>query len=102
MNIEGDLMEYIYAALLLHNAKKEISESSMKELFKSAGVGADDAKLKGFVATLREINIDDAIAKAAMPVAVAPAHEEKKAEKKEEKPEVTEEAAAEGLGSLFG
>ena len=96
-------MEYIYAVLLLHNAKKEITEENIKNVLKAAGIEPDDAKIKGIIATLKDVNIDEAIEKAATPVAVAqaPVSEEKKEDKKEE-PEVTEEAAAEGLGSLFG
>ena len=98
-------MDYIYAALLLHNSKKEINEEHMKKVLSACGVTADEAKLKGLIATLKEINIDDAIAKASMPVASAApaaASEHKAEKKKEEVPEVTEEAAAEGLGALFG
>lgn len=101
--MKGENMDYIYAALLLHNAKKEINEEHMKKVLSSCGITADEAKLKGLLATLKEINIDDAIAKASMPVAAAAAPAEHKAEKKkEEVPEVTEESAAEGLGALFG
>jgi len=99
-------MDYIYAALLLHNAKKEINEEHMKKVLSSCGITVDEAKLKGLIATLKEINIDDAIAKASMPVAAAAApavaSEHKAEKKKEEVPEVTEESAAEGLGALFG
>ncbi|MFA5746152.1 MAG: 50S ribosomal protein L12 [archaeon] len=94
-------MDYIYAVLLLHKTKKEINEANLKTVLTSAGVHADDAKLKGLVSTLKDINIEDAIAKASVvAVAAAPVHE-KKAEVKEE-PVVTEESAAEGLSALFG
>lgn len=97
-------MDYIYAVLLLHKAKKEITEENVKGVLTSAGINVDDGKLKGLLASLKEINIDEAIEKASMPVAAgaAPATEEKKEEKKEEEVEVSEESAAEGLGSLFG
>jgi large subunit ribosomal protein L12 len=98
-------MDYIYAALLLHNAKKEINEENMKAVISATGQEVDEGKLKGLIATLKEVNIDEAIEKASMPVASAPAGETAKEEKKEEKeeePEVSEEQAAEGLGSLFG
>lgn len=95
-------MDYIYAVLLLHKTKKEINEANLKSILTSAGVQADDAKLKGLVATLKDINIEDAIAKASVVAVAAPvAHETKKAEVKEE-PVVTEESAAEGLSALFG
>ncbi|MDD3976017.1 MAG: 50S ribosomal protein P1 [Candidatus ainarchaeum sp.] len=96
-------MDYIYAALLLHNANKEINEENVKKVLTSVGISVDDAKLKGLVATLKNVDIKEAISKASMPVASATI--ETKVEDKKEEPEeevVSEEAAAEGLGSLFG
>ncbi len=96
-------MDYIYAVLLLHNAKKEITDENVKKVLTSAGISVDDGKLKGLLASLKDINISEAIEKASMPVASAPVAVEAKAEeKKEEEVEVSEESAAEGLGSLFG
>jgi large subunit ribosomal protein L12 len=98
-------MEYIYAVLLLHKAKKEITEESVKKVLTSAGIAVDDAKLKGLLSVLKDINIEEAMEKAAMPVAAgavsADAPKEEKAEEPEEEA-VSEESAAEGLGSLFG
>ncbi len=96
-------MDYIYAVLLLHKANKEINEANLKSVLTSAGVSSDDAKLKGLVATLKDINIEDAIAKASVVAAVpaaASSHETKK--EVHEEPTVTEESAAEGLSALFG
>ena len=95
-------MDYIYAVLLLHNAKKEITEANVKAVLTSAGVSVDDGKLKGLLASLKDVNVAEAIEKASMPVAAAAAVETKVEEKKEEEIEVSEESAAEGLGSLFG
>lgn len=95
-------MDYIYAVLLLHKTKKEITEANIKAVLTSAGVSVDDAKVKGLVATLKDINIEDAISKAAMPVAAAPVAQEAKKEEVAEEPVVSEESAAEGLSSLFG
>ncbi|MCX6804350.1 MAG: 50S ribosomal protein P1 [Candidatus Diapherotrites archaeon] len=97
-------MQYVYAAMLLHSAKKDINEAHVEEVLKSAHIEADAAKVKAMVASLKNINIDDAIAKAAVAtVAVgqgaAPHVEEKKAEEEVKK---TEEEAAAGLGALFG
>jgi len=105
-------MEYIYAALLLHAAGKKVTEEGVKGILSAAGVTADDARAKALVSALEEINIDEAISKAAVaPVAAAApaagatapaapaAGEKKKEEKKEEK---TEEEALAGLGALFG
>ncbi|UCE95430.1 MAG: 50S ribosomal protein P1 [Candidatus Bathyarchaeota archaeon] len=106
-------MEYVYAALLLHNAGKPINEENVTKLLSAAGINADQARVKALVATLDEVNIDEAIktapiAMAAPVAAAAPAKveekpEAKKDEKKTEKEEKEkEEAALEGLGALFG
>ena len=90
-------MEYIYAALLLHKAGKEITESAIKKIVEAAGIQADETKIKTLIASLQGTDIDKAISEAAMPAAAPAAvkHEEKKEE-------VKAEAAAEGLSALFG
>ena len=105
-------MEYVYAAMLLHKAGKEINEKNVSEVLTAAGVSADSVRVKALVASLAEVDIEEAIKKAptmmaAAPAtaAAAPAKEEKPAEKeedKEEDEEKKEEAAMEGLGALFG
>ena len=100
-------MEYVYAALLLHKAGKEITEDSLKKVLEAAGVQPDEARVKALVAALEGVNIDEAMEKAAAaPVAAAPAaapaSEEKSEEKKEEDDEKKEEQAVAGLGALFG
>jgi large subunit ribosomal protein L12 len=104
-------MEYVYAAMLLHKAGKEINEKNISDVLNAAGVTADDVRVKALVASLAEVDIDEAIksahlmtAAAPAPEAQAPAKEEKPAEKeeKEEDESKKEEAAMEGLGSLFG
>ncbi len=109
-------MEYVYSAMLLHSAGQEINDANLKKVIKASGAKVDEARVKALVASLKDINIDEAI-KTAAPVAAAPAAaeapataeapaEEKKGEKKEkEKPEDEEKAqedAASGLASLFG
>jgi large subunit ribosomal protein L12 len=97
-------MEYVYAALMLHKLKKEITEENVTSIVKSSGAEVNEAKVKSLVASLADVNIEDAIK--AAPVAVAaPAEggEGKKAEKKDEAAAgKSEEAAMEGLSSLFG
>jgi len=104
-------IEYIYAGLLLHNAKKPINEENLKKVLTACGVKVDAARAKALVAALSEVNIDEIIKAAAVPVATAPvataapaapATEAKKEAKEEEKVEASEEETAEGLGSLFG
>ena len=102
-------MEYVYAAMLLHKAGKEINEKSVSEVLTAAGVSADSARVKALVASVAEVDIEEAIKAApammaaapAAPTAAAPA-EEKKEEEPEEDENKKEEAAMEGLGSLFG
>lgn len=104
-------MEYVYGAMLLHAAGKDITEDSLKNVLKAAGIDADESKLKALTASLEGVNIEDVLSKAVtMPVAAAAApaaqpetKEAAKEEKKEEEKEaVSEEEVAEGLGALFG
>ena len=100
-------MEYVYAAMLLHEAGQKVEEASVKKVLEAAGVKVDDARVKALVASLEGVDIKEAIEKAsvapvAAQVAAAPASggEAKKEEKKEDKK--SEEQAAAGLGALFG
>jgi large subunit ribosomal protein L12 len=106
-------MENIYAAMLLHKAGKEINEETVTAVLTAAGVTVDPVQVKALVASLSEVNIDEAIKAAptmmsAAPAA-APAGEAKPAaappedkKKKAEEEKAKEEAALEGLGALFG
>jgi large subunit ribosomal protein L12 len=107
-------MEYVYAALLLHKLKQNITEDSVKNVVKAAGVTPDDVRIKALVAALGEVNIEEALK--AAPVAVAsgapaaaaappaggtgatPSGGEATSKEEEKK----EEEALEGLSSLFG
>jgi large subunit ribosomal protein L12 len=108
-------MENIYAAMLLHKAGKEINEETVTAVLNAAGVTVDPVQVKALVASLSEVNIDEAIKAApammaaapvaapaggaeAKPAAAAPEDKKKKAEEDKAK----EEAALEGLGALFG
>ncbi len=100
-------MEYVYAALLLHKLKKEVNEANISSVVKASGTEVNDAQVKSLVAALADVNIDEAVK--AGPVAVAAAAADAPAAggeaKKEEEPKdtgKTEEAAMEGLSSLFG
>ncbi len=106
-------MEYVYAAMLLHKAGKEINEENLTSVLTAAGITVDAVKAKALVASLSEVNIDEAIksaptmmaAPAAAPASAAPAAEKPKEEEKKKKAEeekAKEEAALEGLGALFG
>jgi large subunit ribosomal protein L12 len=96
-------MELIYSALLLHAAKQKVDEGNVTKVLQAAGITPDVSKVKALVAAMEGIDIDAAIAKAAMPVAApAEAKAEKKEEKKEEDMERKAEQAVEGLAGLFG
>ena len=102
-------MEYVYAALLLHKLKKEVNEANISSVVKASGTEVNEAQVKSLVAALADVNIDDAVKAAPVAVAAAaPAADAPAAggeAKKEEKPKDTgksEEAAMEGLSSLFG
>ena len=101
-------MEYVYAALMLHKLKKEITEENVTSIVKASGAELNEAKVKSLVASLADVDIEEAIKAApiaaAAPTAAAPAAGEgKKEEKKDEAADgKKEEAAMEGLSSLFG
>ena len=98
-------MQEVYAALLLHDAKQPINEENLKKVLHSIGSSVEETKIKALVASLEGVNIDDAIAQAAVAVTAAapaaggaPAKKEAPAEDEGKK---AEEAAA-GLSALFG
>ncbi|RCV63149.1 large subunit ribosomal protein L12 [Methanophagales archaeon] len=114
-------MEYIYAALLLHNSGKEVTEDGMTAVMKAAGVEAEVGRVKALISALNDVDIDEAMAQAqpayapaapAMPAqapAAAPETGEaekkgkkEKTEKTAEEEEKAEETGMEGLSSLFG
>ena len=99
-------MEYVYAALLLHELNKEVNEANLSSVVKASGAEVNEAQVKSLVAALADVDINEAVKAAPVAVAAAapaaeaaadaPAKEEKKEEPK------NEEAAMEGLSSLFG
>jgi len=104
-------MEYVYAALMLHKLKKDITEENVTSIVKASGAEVNTAQVKSLVAALADVNIEEAVK--AAPVAVAAAApaaeaagggEEKKGEKKEKAAAdgKSEEQAMEGLSALFG
>ena len=106
-------MEYVYAALMLHKLEKEVNEANVTSVVKATGAEVNEAQVKALVASLADVNIEEAIkaapvavaaAAAAAPAADAPAEggDDKKEKKAEPPSEKQEEAAMEGLSSLFG
>ena len=101
-----DTMEYVYAALLLHKLDKEVNEANLTSVVKASGAEVNDAQVKSLVAALADVNIDEAVkaapvAAAAAPAAAAATSDAPAKEEKKEEPK-NEEAAMEGLSSLFG
>ncbi|WP_094227877.1 50S ribosomal protein P1 [Methanolobus psychrotolerans] len=100
-------MEYIYAALLLFKAGKDITEETVTAVLQAAGVEVNDARAKALVAALEGVDIEEAMATAAVaaapaaaaPVAAAPAPVEEAAPEEEDH---SEENGMAGLGALFG
>lgn len=104
-------MEYIYAAMILHSADKDINEANVKSIVEAAGIEADDARIKALIAALEDVDIEEAMATTAMAAApaattgAAPEATEvadEPEEEEEEDDEASEEEAAAGLGALFG
>ena len=94
---------------MLHKLQKEVTEENVTNIVKASGAEVNEAQVKALVASLADVNIEEAIK--AAPVAVAAAApaaeaasggEEKKEAKAEPPSEKQEEAAMEGLSSLFG
>ena len=101
-------MEYVYAAILLNAAEKDINEENVAAILSAAGIDADDARIKALIASLEDVDIEEAIATAAVSAAPAAsaaapaAEEEPEEEEEEEEEEDNAAAAAAGLGALFG
>ena len=103
-------MEYVYAALMLHKLKKDITEENLTAVVKASGGEVNVAQVKSLVASLADVNIEEAIKAAPVAVAAAPATapaeggEGKKEDKKKDEAASakSEEQAMEGLSSLFG
>ena len=102
-------MEYVYAAMLLHSAGKEIDDDAVSAVLKAAGVDVDAARVKALVASLSGVDIAEAMATAvaapaaaAAPAASAAASDDAAPAAAEEEEEEDDGGGFEGLGSLFG
>jgi large subunit ribosomal protein L12 len=104
-------MEYVYAAIMLHKAGKKVDEKGVTAVLEAAGVKPDANRVKAMIAALDGVNIEEAMAKAAVAVAPAAAAAPAAAtatkaaaaeEKKEASKEEEEASGMEGLGALFG
>lgn len=113
-------MEYVYAALLLHESDAEINEENITDVLDAAGVDVDESRVKALVAALEDVDIEEALESAAAVPAgggaastteetateeEAEAEEddaEDAAEEEAEADEEEEDVSGEGLGDLFG
>ena len=114
-------MEYVYAALILHETDEEISEDNLTGVLEAAGVDVEQSRVKALVAALEDVDVEEAIeTAAAVPAAggssaggsaeaadeaeEADADEADEAEEAdaEEEDEDDDEDGGEGLGELFG
>ena len=104
-------MEYVYAAMLLNKAGKDVSADALTKTLSAAGVSVDEARVKATAAALADVDINKVIeetqlasasAAPAAPAASADTAQESPAEAKEETTEASEEDVSEGLGALFG
>ena len=66
-------MEYVYSAMVLHAAGKDITEAGIKKILEAAGVEVNEARIKALTSSLEGIDIEEAMASAvtAAPVAAA-------------------------------
>ena len=110
-------MQYIYAAMTLHEAGRDISESNLTSMLDVVGADVNESRVQALVAALEDVDIEEALESAvAAPVAAStpssPAvednsEEESVADDSEEEPEPPasdglDDSSSDGLGALFG
>jgi len=114
-------MEYVYAALVLHEAGKDVSEDNVTAILEAADIDVDDARVKSLVAAMEDVDVEEALSEAAVAApaggaggGAAPAaddgadeddeaaEEEAEAEEEDDDEDEDEGDAGEGLGDLFG
>jgi large subunit ribosomal protein L10 len=110
--VKEEKMEYVYAALLLHDARKEVNEGNICAILEAAGIEVDVARARSLVSALEGVDIEGAISTipttptaVSAPSTAVEAEEKEKEEKKkkvEDKEEKAEESGMEGLSALFG
>ena len=58
-------MEYVYAALILHETDEEINEENLTDVLEAGGVDVEQSRVKALVAALEDVDVEDAIETAA-------------------------------------
>ena len=81
--INGDNMEYIYAAMILHTTKQDINEENVTKILEAAGADVDESRVKALIAALEDVDIEEAMETTAM--AAAQKKRKKKRKKKKTK-----------------
>jgi large subunit ribosomal protein L12 len=118
-------MEYVYAALILHETGEEINEDNLTGVLEAAGVDVEESRVKALVAALEDVDITEAVeGAAAVPAGGAggaaaggaaetdEGGDEAEADEGDDEEEAEaeeagdddedDEASGEGLGELFG
>ena len=106
-------MEYVYAALILHETDEEINEDNLTGVLEAAGVDVEESRVKALVAALEDVDVEEAIeTAAAVPAggaggaaaagAADEADADAEAEAEDEGDDEDEGEGGEGLGELFG
>ncbi|PSP68244.1 50S ribosomal protein P1 [Halobacteriales archaeon QS_1_69_70] len=58
-------MEYVYAALILHETDEEINEENLTDVLEAGGVDVEQSRVKALVAALEDVDVEEAIETAA-------------------------------------
>ena len=58
-------MEYVYAALILHETDEEINEDNLTDVLEAAGIDVEESRAKALVAALEDVDVEEAIVTAA-------------------------------------
>ncbi len=113
-------MEYVYAALILHETGEEINEDNLTGVLEAAGVDVEESRVKALVAALEDVDVEEAIETAAAVPAggaggaaaaddagadeadEADEADDAEAEAEDEDDDEDDDDGGEGLGELFG
>ena len=96
-------MEYVYAALVLHESGEELNEENITNVLEAAGVDVEESRVKALVAALEDVDIEEAIeTAAAVPAGGAGGAGGAAAEAEGDDEGDDEDDGGEGLGAMFG
>lgn len=110
-------MKYIYAAMILHNTDREITEQNVRDILEAADAEVNEHRITALVESLNDVGIEEAIEnnQLQVPKQTTETHEETEEESEEQNEDEHEEEKTEededdddgmdgdgGLGELFG